>query len=624
MGIILQPEGRNWKTRTVVAAMYVLLLLGAVSMVHPFLVMLSGSLKSRVDQFEFDVIPRFISDDGLLLQKYVEAKCNENSAIFRENYRTRAYTFGDLPQPEQISSGQLADWETFRAQDAPLPFYQLGFTAPSLRTTPRNVRAFRKHVRKLCRNDLDEFARRFGAMSAHWAQLYVPYENPLSRTYQVSREPLIQTYQEFKRSSPPRERIYLSCEGRYARFLGALPRYDSDIERFNELHGTQFAAFDEVPFPRRVPAASLARKDWEAFVRSSLNCRYILVDASARAGFTAFLHHRYDDIRNLNKNYGSRYGDFSEIPLPDDRTHASPALTDYAMFLQDEERLPAEAMAIDSPEFRWRDYLLVRHGTLDGICSAHGIDYPSLDAIRMPQLEADADYVMKNSRTLRWHFALRNYRTVIEYLMLYGRGILNTAIYCLLAVMAALLVNPIAAYALSRYALPSQYKILLFMMATMTFPPIVTAIPNFLILKDLGLLNTFAALILPGMANGYSIFLLKGFFDSLPRELYEAADIDGATEWQKFWVVTMNLSKPILAVISLGAFGAAYGNFMFAFIVCQDRSMWTLMVWLYQLQQIAGQEVIFASLIIAAIPTLLVFAFCQNLIIRGIVVPTEK
>ena len=126
------------------------------------------------------------------------------------------------------------------------------------------------------------------------------------------------------------------------------------------------------------------------------------------------------------------------------------------------------------------------------------------------------------------------------------------------------------------------------------------------------------------MANGYAIFLLKGFFDSLPRELYEAADLDGATEWHKFWIVTMALSKPILAVMALNAFIGAYSNFMMAFIVCQDESMWTLMVWLFRLQGFASQGVVFASLIIAAIPTLLMFLFCQNLIIRGIVVPTEK
>jgi ABC-type glycerol-3-phosphate transport system permease component len=249
-----------------------------------------------------------------------------------------------------------------------------------------------------------------------------------------------------------------------------------------------------------------------------------------------------------------------------------------------------------------------------------------------------------------------------------------------LAIASALLVNPLGAYALSRFKPPSTYKILLLLMATMAFPGEVTMIPAFLLLKRfplwpllgaaaafgvsvwllwklarrvpevlrltialgaavlvgvwavpaiigkpyVSLLNTFAALVVPGMANGFFIFLLKGFFDSLPRELYEAADIDGAGEWTKFWTLTMALSKPILAVIALNAFRAAYSAFMMALIIIPDRKMWTLMVWIFQLWTQAHQAVVYASLVIAAVPTFLVFVFCQNIIIRGIVVPTEK
>ena len=118
--------------------------------------------------------------------------------------------------------------------------------------------------------------------------------------------------------------------------------------------------------------------------------------------------------------------------------------------------------------------------------------------------------------------------------------------------------------------------------------------------------------------------MLKGFFDSLPQELYESAEIDGANEWSKFWIITMSLSKPILAVFALQAFTGAYSAFMMALIIIPDQSMWTLMVWIFQLQSEVHQSVVFASLVITAIPTFLVFAFCQNLIIRGIVVPVEK
>jgi multiple sugar transport system permease protein len=149
-------------------------------------------------------------------------------------------------------------------------------------------------------------------------------------------------------------------------------------------------------------------------------------------------------------------------------------------------------------------------------------------------------------------------------------------------------------------------------------------IPSLVVDNNVSLLNTFAALVLPGMANGFSIFLLKGFFDSLPTELYEAAELDGAGEWHKFWMITMGLSKPILAVIGLGAFTGAYAQFMMALIIIPDQHMWTIMVWLYQFQLLAHPSVQYAALALAAIPTLLVFIFCQNLIIRGIVVPVEK
>ncbi|MEX0744286.1 MAG: carbohydrate ABC transporter permease, partial [Phycisphaeraceae bacterium] len=141
---------------------------------------------------------------------------------------------------------------------------------------------------------------------------------------------------------------------------------------------------------------------------------------------------------------------------------------------------------------------------------------------------------------------------------------------------------------------------------------------------SVSLLNTFWALILPGAANGFGIFLLKGFFDSLPQELYEAAELDGAGEFTKFWTITMSLSKPILAVLALQAFTAAYSEFMMALVIIPDPEMWTMMVWLFQLQSQVHPTVVYASLVVAAIPTFLVFLFCQNLIMRGIIVPVEK
>ena len=315
------------------------------------------------------------------------------------------------------------------------------------------------------------------------------------------------------------------------------------------------------------------------------------------------------------------------------------------------------------------------------LVKAHGKipeGYPGLGAVAAATDWADC---MESKAAVRWEFTKRNYWQVIDYLAMHGNGLINTFIYCSLAVLSCLIVNPLAAYALSRFRLPGTYKILLFCMATMAFPGEVTMIPGFLLLKrfpmwpiitgvlvtlvvflilekslpkwkenwrsliSLGggllsgaiifpalapdftttsLLNNFAALVLPGMANGFSIFLLKGFFDSMPKELYEAADIDGASEWTKFWMLTMNLSKPILAVMALGAFTGAYSAFMMALVIIPDQKMWTIMVWIFQLQSGSSQSVVYASLVIAAIPTFIIFVLCQNVIMQGIVVPTEK
>ena len=279
---------------------------------------------------------------------------------------------------------------------------------------------------------------------------------------------------------------------------------------------------------------------------------------------------------------------------------------------------------IKSVETLWQNFLINKYQSINNLNDVSIEIFGSFSDVSMPLKSMDFKYVIENKNKLRWNYITHNYKMVIEYLTLFGDGFKNTILYCFFAILTSLIVNPIAAYALSRYQLPSQFKILLFFIATMTFPPMVTMIPNYLLMKDIGFLNTFYALIIPGMANGYSIFLLKGFFDSLPRELYEAADIDAASEFHKFWHIAMSLSKPILAVIALGAFNGAYSNFMFAVVLCPDEKMWTLMVWLVQMQAFSSRGAMMASLVLSAIPTLVVFIFAQNIILRGIVLPVEK
>lgn len=221
---------------------------------------------------------------------------------------------------------------------------------------------------------------------------------------------------------------------------------------------------------------------------------------------------------------------------------------------------------------------------------------------------------------------LANYRLVGDYLFLRGRAFANTLLLVILSVLASLTVNPLAAYALSRFRMKASEQIILFLLATTAFPAAVTAIPGFLLIRDLGLLNTFAALVLPTVASGMSIFILKGFFDALPRELYEAAAIDGAGEWTVFRRITLPMTTPILAVNALNAFIHAYSSWEWAFLVCQKESHWTLAVWMYQMSQTFANQpwCVMAGFVLVSIPTAAVFLLCQKVILRGIVLPSMK
>ncbi len=607
MPIILKTENRHISTWLLYAVLYLLLAAGAATMVYPFLQMVSGSVKSRVDVQDLDVVPRFLYDGEMLYRKYEEAKYSEDLQSYVRTTGDDVRNFRAIMPPPDSEDALVADWREFVAEaEMPVGWFLTGF-GPTLegRIIQKNERAFRNYVRELCDDDVDTFRARFEEPIENWFFLKFRPERLTDRKYQVNNTEMMRTFYAFKTQLPLEDRIYVSCDDAFARFV--------------RLSGTGGAAPNTLTLSARPQPGAR-----EQFVRTTLHPQFIRVSDEARTGWTHFLQRRHGSIAVLNNLYGSTYADFAAVPFPSDRLTASPALTDFLLGLQDAAAIPLDALSLDTAELRWRAALRQTYPDVAAAAAAHGRTYDSFDSIPMPQREFDAAVCNATAGPVRRGFAAANFKMVFEYVLLYGHGIRNTVIYCLLAIALALLVNPLAAYALSRYELPSQYKILLFLIATMAFPGVVTMIPNFLLLRDLGLLNTFAALLLPAMANGYAIFLMKGFFDSLPKELFEAADIDGATEWHKFWIITMNLSKPVLAVIALGAFNGAYSNFMFAFILCQDRKMWTLMVWLYQLQQFSSQGVVFASLIVAAIPTLLVFVLCQNIIIKGIVVPTEK
>ncbi|NQU38693.1 MAG: carbohydrate ABC transporter permease [Lentisphaerae bacterium] len=635
MPITSQIGRRHWKIRALFASMYIFLILGSITMVFPFMLMISGSTKSAVDIKYFDLIPRFLHDDVWLYRKHMEGLFNEGMDVLNTAYYRSDTAFEYVTPPEEPKDRLVDAYEHFlKETDLPAYSYTIGYMAAKVsRTMPSGLRNFKAHLRQECSSDIGTINATLGTSFPEWNALTIQEAELLVRRDQPREGAFFDMFRTFEAEHPLGLRYYFSPEGHFLK--GYLrPLYGAQIADYNTSHQTAYTAYSELHLAQTYAEAGTPKEkeDWEFFVRSNLALQWLRVADSAAPVYREFLKAKHGRIATLNRRYATAYNSFNEIALVDEPPTSGMVLSDWAAFItgwQDTDggktfEAPTEALRVHSTEFIFRDHLLTRYGSIAGINAALGTSYRKPIDIRLPQREQHYRYYTANRKALRWEFITRNYRTVSDYMLFHGRGIINTVIYCTLAVLSALIVNPLAAYAMSRYRLPSSYKILLFLMCTMAFPPMVTAIPNFIMLRRLGLLNTFAALILPGMANGYSIFLLKGFFDAQPQELYESAQLDGAGEWTIFWQITMKLSKPILAVIALAAFTMAYSNFMFAFVVCQDEKMWTLMVWLYQLQQRSGQAVMYASLLIAAIPTFLIFVFCQNIIMRGIVVPSEK
>jgi multiple sugar transport system permease protein len=634
---ILSPIGRrSYGVRLLLGAIYGLLIAGALTMVYPFLLLIAGSTKSAVDAPDTRLVPRFLVDRSALYQKYVEGLFNESMGLMQSTYDSAAPRFALVTEPEQAPAAFLDAWLTFLQTEAfSTHAYGLGFVraVATKGVQPYFLRRWKNELYAHNDGRLDRLNAQLQTAFPDWGSLDVRAEDFLVRRSTSGQHPFTQAYHVFKQQQPVEMRYYFNVEGFYRRGY-LMNRYTRDLAAYNAAHATTYTSWDEVICPLSYPTrgTTIEQEDWETFVRIILHPQWVQVDDSARTHYQVFLSAKYRTLEALNRAYGTSYRAFTQALPPSPNQMHGLVGSDWIALLRgwrnpDDDALhaiPLDAFQIRSVDQRFRDWLAATQGTLPALNAALGTDFRDWSQVKAPQQAAHHRYFLAHQREVRWEFATRNVVTVWDYIVRRGRGVVNTVVYCLLAVLAALIVNPLAAYALSRYRPPSAYKVLLFLMLTMAFPPMVTQIPAFLLLRRFDLLNTFWALLLPGLANGYSIFLLKGFFDSLPRELYESAEMDGAGEFRIFWQITMSLSQPILAVIALNAFTHAYSNFMFALLICQDQQMWTLMPWLYQLQQRSGPGVIYASLLIAALPTFVIFALCQNVIMRGIVVPVEK
>jgi multiple sugar transport system permease protein len=627
---------RSWPAILAFTLMYIFLIVGGVTMVVPFLVMVANSFKSEVDSKEyFELVPKYWTDQRMLTLKHIQQQTNYHLDFFNAVARTDESRLDEYILPAPAQAAQVADYRLF-IKELPTTFVLLcnrgglDDTAAKAYGTHPVTRDYRKHLIDKY-GSLPEVENQYGIVLLDIEQLMPPFELWFQRPFQPEANLRMRDFQDFKKTQPADRLVPVAAESSWNRYLRL--KISPEAKEVNAKLGTNYASVDTAPMASRKPAGSVELMEaWEDCVRNDLPVWFVRADETAYPAWQKFLRGRYQDnfalYHKAHEEYYEQekkpfpYTRFEDIPLPAETPmYDGVAMGEWADFINND--LPLDAIYLDTPEGRYRDFLLAKYGTVQAVNQAYGTDYADFAGLYLPSVNVMVADVVTNGSAIKWDFIARNYVTVTNYLLLHGRAFFNSAVFILLALFFTLTVNPITAYALSRFKLKATNKVLLFLLATMAFPAEIAMIPNFLILKELHLLNTFWALVLPGMANGFSIFLLKGMFDGLPQDLYEAASLDGANEMTIFWRVTMPLVKPFLAYLALGTFVAAYSAFAFAFLLCPDPKMWTLMVFLQQMKW-ASQPVQFAAFVLASIPTLIVFVSCQRVIMRGIILPTEK
>lgn len=207
--------------------------------------------------------------------------------------------------------------------------------------------------------------------------------------------------------------------------------------------------------------------------------------------------------------------------------------------------------------------------------------------------------------------------------MLSARGFtqwtLNSAIYSVVSVLIILLTASMAGYAFAKKRFPGRDILFWSFLATIMVPFQVMLIPMFALVSNLEGVNTYWGLIVPTLANSQAVFLMRQFIRDLPDELFDAARVDGASEWRVYWQVVVPLTQPILATLGVFVFLWHWNDFLWPLVIAQSDEMRTLTVGLATLQ---GENVSTAELMAAAtisvVPCLLVFALLQRYLVNSI------
>lgn len=217
-------------------------------------------------------------------------------------------------------------------------------------------------------------------------------------------------------------------------------------------------------------------------------------------------------------------------------------------------------------------------------------------------------------------FTVQNYYDIFVKEPLFGRWMVNSAIVAVIATSCNIVFNSMAGYALARIDFFGNKIMFVLILAVQMIPGQLTIVPSYLIMKNLDLLNTYASLTLPMMANATFIFMMRQFFVSFPKELEEASQIDGLNRFGTFFRIALPLAMPALAAQTIFVFMGSWNEFLKPLMFISDAHMFPLTLGLntFKGQYISNWNYIMAASMVFTLPALLIYVLFNRFFVKGV------
>ena len=220
---------------------------------------------------------------------------------------------------------------------------------------------------------------------------------------------------------------------------------------------------------------------------------------------------------------------------------------------------------------------------------------------------------------------LANYRELFAHAGM-ARYLVNSLALTVGTTALSLVFNVAAGYAFAKLRFPGRAQLFRLMLGALVIPSQVAMVPLFLLLKQMGLVNTYAGVIVPAMASIFGIFLVRQYALSIPDDLLDAARIDGASELHIFRVIVIPIIKPIIVTLAVFTLLGTWNDFMWPLIVLSDQSLYTLPVALASLsrEHVADNELMMAGAVVTTLPVLALFLLLQRHYVQGLMAGSVK